>query len=83
MVLTWNWFAWKGIVAAIPFWIGFEVVFRSRVRAQVHCPKCGFDPFLFVTDEQLAKTEVENHWRKVFAEKGIPFPEKKAAKDIR
>lgn len=60
----------------VPFWISFELIFRTRMRGQIHCPNCGFDPFLFVTDEGLAKSEIENHWKKVFAEKGIPYPQK-------
>lgn len=73
---TWTWFGWRGVISAIPLWIGFEIAFRARIRAKVHCDQCGFDPFLFVTDEKLAKNEIENHWRKIFAEKGIPFPTK-------
>jgi hypothetical protein len=76
MMATWPWFGWKGVVSVVPLWILFEVVFRTRFRARVHCEKCGFDPFLFVTDEALARNEIENHWRKVFSEKGIPYPEK-------
>jgi hypothetical protein len=76
---TWNWFQWRGLVSIVPLWVGFELTFRTRLRAQLLCTHCGFDPFLFVTDENLAKNQIENHWRKIFAEKGIPYPDPGAA----
>jgi hypothetical protein len=60
-LLTWKWFDWKGIVSFVPLWIGFEVSFRSRLRADFHCPNCGFD--LYLTDIHRAKQEIENHWK--------------------
>lgn len=75
-LVTWPWLSWKGIVSFIPFWMVYELYHRVKVRAQVPCPHCGFDPFLVMVDVKRARNEVENHWRKVFAEKGIPYPEK-------
>jgi hypothetical protein len=40
------------------------------------CPQCGFDAFLYMVDVKRARAEVEAHWRKKFAEKGVPYPEK-------
>lgn len=76
MLATWSWFEWKGIVAFVPFWAVFELVFRSRQRIALKCPHCGFDPYLYLVDIQQAREQIENHWRKKFSEKGIPFPEK-------
>jgi hypothetical protein len=75
-LVTWPVFAWKGFVSFIPLWTIFEILYRGRVRAALHCPHCGFDPYLYMVDVKRARTEVETHWRKKFEEKGIPFPEK-------
>lgn len=75
--LTWHWFAWKGIVSFFPIWGIFEFFFRTRLRAKLNCPHCGFDPFLYLVDVDRARDEVEKYWRNKFAEKGIPYPEKK------
>lgn len=76
MLATWSWFDWKGIVSFVPLWAAFEVVYRSRVRVALNCPHCGFDPYLYLVDIKRAREEIEAHWRKKFAEKGVPFPEK-------
>lgn len=78
-LVTWNWFGWKGMVSFLPFWTIFEAVYRSRVRAALSCPQCGFDPYLYLVDVERARREIEGHWRRKFAEKGIPFPEKNPA----
>lgn len=75
-LLTWNWFEWRGIVSFVPFWTIFEIIYRSKLRVALHCPNCGFDPYLYLVDIQRARTEIENHWRKKFSEKGVPFPER-------
>lgn len=75
-LVTWPLFEWKGIVSFVPFWVIFESFYRIRVRAKVRCNDCGFDPFLHLVDVKKARAEVEEHWRKKFEEKGIPFPEK-------
>ncbi|MCM2324349.1 MAG: hypothetical protein NDJ90_13915 [Oligoflexia bacterium] len=76
MLALWPWISWKGIVSFLPLWIGFELVYRSRVRVALNCPHCGFDPYLYLVDARKAREEIEAHWRKKFAEKGVPFPEK-------
>jgi hypothetical protein len=76
MLASWSWFEWKGIVSFFPLWMLFEVFFRARVRAALACSQCGFDPYLYMIDVPRAREVVENHWRKKFAEKGIPYPEK-------
>ena len=73
-MITWEWFTWKGIVSFLPFWITFEVLYRSKIRAALFCDHCGFDPMLYMVDVKRAHTEVDKHWRTKFAEKGIPYP---------
>jgi hypothetical protein len=74
MMLTWNWFDWKGLVAFIPIWVIFETIYRARVRAALNCENCGFDPILYLVDTKRARREIEAHWQKKFEEKGIPYP---------
>lgn len=69
------WIGWKGLVSFLPLWIGFETIYRGRVRARVTCSKCGFDPVLYLVDVEKARAAIQDHWRKRFAEKGIPYPE--------
>ncbi len=74
MALLWPWFGIKGIVIFLPLWLGFESFYRTRVRAAAACDQCGFDPYLYAQDVDLAKREMQAHWRRKFAEKGIPYP---------
>jgi hypothetical protein len=76
MLLTWPIFGWKGFVSFIPLWTVFEILYRGKVRGALSCPQCGFDAYLYMVDVKRARTEVESHWRKKFADKGIPYPEK-------
>ncbi|MFZ9595637.1 MAG: hypothetical protein ACO3A2_06110 [Bdellovibrionia bacterium] len=76
----WKVFHLKGLVSFVPFWMVFEVVYRWRTRAALSCPGCGFDPYLFLSDLKTAQQEIQAHWKKKFAEKGIPYPEKKSEK---
>jgi hypothetical protein len=69
------WIGWKALVSFVPLWIAFETVYRARVRAKVVCSKCGFDPVLYLVDVDKARAAIQDHWRKRFAERGIPFPE--------
>ena len=73
-LICWNWLGWKGVFSFFPFWAVFEVAYRWRVRVLLQCRQCGFDPYLFLIDEEWAKREIETHWKKKFQEKGIPFP---------
>ncbi len=79
--LTWSWFTWKGIIAFVPMWTIFEVVHRTRVRGALPCQQCGFDPYLYLTDVKRARAEIESHWRKKFAEKNVPYPERPEPKE--
>jgi predicted RNA-binding Zn-ribbon protein involved in translation (DUF1610 family) len=74
-LLAWKWFGIRGVVSFLPFWAAFEIYFRTRVRAALSCPHCGFDPYLYLVDVKRARDEIEKHWRAKFAEKNIPFPE--------
>lgn len=63
-LLTWNFLKWKGIVWIVPIWGGYEFIFRSKKRIDLKCVECGFDPYLFLLDEQSAKKEIQSHWEK-------------------
>ncbi len=76
MLLGWPWLAWKGVVSFLPFWALFETIYRLRMRHALSCPHCGFDPYLYLDNVERAKEEMDAHWRRKFAEKGIPYPEK-------
>src|SRR5689334_1502227 len=65
-LLFWTWFHWKGIVSFVPLWTVYEVVYRCRRRGALYCAKCGFDPYLFMINEEWARKEVDVHWRKKF-----------------
>lgn len=74
MNLRWPWIGVKALVAFIPLWVVFEVIYRAKVRASVTCRKCGFDPVLYLADVDRTRDAIRDHWRKRFEEKGIPFP---------
>src|SRR4051812_22277389 len=59
MLATWKWFEWRGIVSFVPFWAVYELYYRSRIRGMMACPHCGFDPYLYLVDSQLARKEIE------------------------
>ena len=63
-VLTWPLFGIKGLVVFIPLWIGFEVLYRLKVRAELSCGNCGFDPVLYLADLPSARKEMEAFWSK-------------------
>ena len=75
------WMGLKGLVSFLPLWIGFETVYRARVRTKVTCGKCGFDPVLYLVDVEKAREAIQVHWRKRFEERGIPFPEPASEND--
>ena len=74
MNALWPWIGVKALVAFVPLWIAFEVIYRAKVRASVVCRKCGFDPVLYLSDVDRTREAIRDHWRKRFEEKGIPFP---------
>jgi hypothetical protein len=78
---TWKWFGMKGIVSFVPLWAAFEMFYRARMRSIMACPHCGFDPYLYLADVQLARKEIEGHWRKKFAEHGTYPKDKHGAVD--
>lgn len=80
LIAAWPWFGWRGLVSFVPFCIVFEAIYRWRRRAALACRECGFDPFLYKIDLQGAKREIEEHWKRKFAEKGIAYPLKKGEK---
>jgi hypothetical protein len=77
-MLTWPLMHWKGIFAfLIPVGLGFEVFYRMKVRGALVCPDCQFDPILYLSDRPKALRQVEEAWRLKFAEKNLPFPERR------
>lgn len=76
-LLSWKWFSWKGIVWVLPVWMFYEGLYRWRTRGALRCSGCGFDPYLLKIDQKWAKREIEEFWKKKFAEKGVPVPASK------
>lgn len=74
-VVGWPVFGVKGLVLFVPFWAIFETVYRLKVRGLLACPHCGFNPYLLLSNEERAKTEVREFWKKKLEAKGIPLPE--------
>ena len=60
---TWRWFDWKGVVSFVPFWMVFEIYYRTRVRATLKCNGCGFDPFLYLIDVDRKSTRLNSSHR--------------------
>lgn len=73
-LVFWPLFHFKGLFSFFLLWTAFEIGYRLYVRGRLGCPHCGFDPYLYMDDEVRAKTEIETHWRKKYADKGIPYP---------
>jgi hypothetical protein len=61
--LAWPFFGIKGFVVFFPFWIAFEVMYRIRVRAEMSCRECGFDPYLYLSDLPRARKQMEDFWK--------------------
>lgn len=76
VLVTWSWFGIRGFVAVVPIWAIFETAYRLQLRAALKCRHCGFDPVLYLVDVKRARSAVEAHYRGVFEEKGVPFPDK-------
>ena len=77
-VLAWPWLHVKGLFAfVIPVGVGFEMFYRMKMRAALVCPDCQFDPILYLSDRPKALRQVEEAWRMRFAEKNLPFPERR------
>lgn len=73
------WIGWKTLVCFVPLWIAFETVYRARVRTSAACQHCGFDPFLYLSDPKRARNAIRDHWRRLYEEKGLEFPEETPA----
>ncbi len=69
--LLWPILDWKGLLTALPLWIGFETIFRIRIRAELVCDQCGFDPTLYLSDIPRARREVDDFWKKKFGERPV------------
>jgi hypothetical protein len=80
-LLTYPWFGMKGVALfVIPVGIGFEAVYRMKMRAAIVCPDCDFDPILYLVDKKKATQQVEQVWRKKFEQRGFVYPEKNPVK---
>lgn len=76
--LAYPWLHWKGFFAfVIPVGLVMEGLFRMKMRAALVCPDCGFDPILYIVNRDQAVRQVEETWRKKFAETGNVYPESK------
>ncbi|MBU6376567.1 MAG: hypothetical protein KGQ59_11265 [Bdellovibrionales bacterium] len=62
--VLWPWFGARGLFLILPFWMIFEISYRVRVRVELRCDQCGFDPTLYLADVALARKEMEDFWKK-------------------
>ena len=77
-LITWPWLGLKGAAFfLIPVGLTFEAVYRLKLRADLICPDCSFDPTLYLSNPDKAVRQVEDTWKKKYEEKGIPYPETK------
>jgi rubredoxin len=49
----------KSIFLILPIWALFEFFYRAKARQSLICPSCGFDPYLYKYDVQLAREKVK------------------------
>jgi len=59
-----------GLFLVLPFWILFEVLYRLKVRTELQCEQCGFDPTLFLANAERAKAEMKVFWEKKLGKSG-------------
>ena len=77
-LLSWHWLGLKGAgFFLIPVGLAFEAIYRLKMRSDLICPDCRFDPTLYLVDPDKAVRQVEETWKKKFEEKGLPYPETK------
>lgn len=62
--MAWPIFGVRGLFLLLPFWIAFEFLYRVRVRAELACADCGFDPALYVSDSGRARRDMQAFWEK-------------------
>ncbi len=55
-------FGLKGLSLYLVFWMVFEFFYRLRKRQALVCESCGFDPFLYKQDMNLARKKLRAHW---------------------
>ncbi len=79
VLIFWHWMGAKGVVCALPAWAAYEVFYRTRCRAYLTCGHCGFNPYLYLIDAKQARAGMEAHFRRLFEEKGLPYPTKPGA----
>ncbi len=75
MMICWKVFAWKGLVLLFPIWILWEVTYRLRLRKAIVCSFCGFDPYLFLSDQSKSIQVVKEHWEKKHPPRAEKVPE--------
>jgi hypothetical protein len=68
-----------GLFLLLPFWILFEVFYRLKVRAELQCEYCGFDPTLFLADAERAKAEMKAFWEKKLGKSATGGPASEGA----
>lgn len=70
----WPFFGGAGLFLLLPFWILFEALYRLKVRAELQCEQCGFDPTLFLADAERAKAEMKVFWEKKLGKSKVGAP---------
>lgn len=62
-VLTFPLFGFSAIALYLVYWTGFEFFYRLRKRQALVCESCGFDPFLYKRDVEMARKALRQHWQ--------------------
>lgn len=66
----WPFFGAKGAFWIFPVWGVFEFFYRARARQSIICTRCGFDPYAYKFNFELAKQKVEAHFAAVKKARG-------------
>jgi hypothetical protein len=67
----WPLWGGAGLFLLLPFWILFEALYRFKVRVELQCDHCGFDPTLFLADAERAKAEMKIFWEKKLGKSAV------------
>ena len=58
-MILWTFLGFKGVFLGFPLFAAFDFFYRLRARQSLICPHCGFDPYLYKFNADLAKKKVE------------------------
>jgi hypothetical protein len=59
----WNYTGLKGLFLFFVFWPIFEFFYRLFARQALICPHCGFDPYLYKYNVDLARKKIEDFFK--------------------